>query len=35
MDVKEIMAELDKNQDGDISQEEFKICFTKLMEKLS
>jgi len=34
MDVKEIMAELDKNNDGDISAEEFKICFSKLLERL-
>jgi len=34
MDVKEIMSELDKNNDGVITTEEFKDCFNKLLEKL-
>lgn len=34
MDVKDIMSELDKNNDGIITAEEFKMCFEKLLEKL-
>lgn len=35
MDVKEIMGELDKNNDGVITADEFKSSFSKLIDKLS
>ena len=34
IDVKELMKELDENNDGDISNEKFKRCFEKILTKL-
>lgn len=35
MDVKQIMLEFDKNNDGVITADEFKSSFSKLMDKMS
>lgn len=34
MDVKSIMGELDNNNDGVITNEEFKACFAKLLNQM-